>query len=117
MSEHSLTYEIIGFVASIIGYIGVAFIVIGSTLATYKYILSLFGSKYTTDHVRLTLGTYILIGLEFMVGEDIINTVLHTSFDNLIELGMIVVIRTALDFFLSREMTHLEHHIREKHLE
>ena len=117
MTEHSLTFEAIGFAANIIGYVGIAFIVIGSALATYKYILSVVGSKYTTDHVRLTLGTHILIGLEFMVGEDIINTVLHTSFDNLIELGIIVVIRTALDFFLSREMTHLEHHIREKHPE
>ncbi len=61
------------------------------------------------------MGTYILIGLEFMVGEDIIETVINTDLDHLIELGMIVIIRTVLDFFLSREMTHLEHHIKEKH--
>ena len=89
------------------------FITLGVILAIVQYIVSRFGNKYTTDHVRLTLGTYILIGLEFMVGQDIIETVLHTSMEQIYMLGLIVVIRTILDFFLSREMTHLKAQIAE----
>ena len=99
--------------AEIIGLIGIGFIILGTIIAFVQYIHSLRENKYTIDHVRLTLGTYILIGLEFMVGQDIIETVLHTTRDHLIDLGMIVVIRTILDFFLSREMTHLSSHIKE----
>lgn len=95
-------------VATIIGFVGISFITLGVVLAIIQYIVSRFDNKYTTDHVRLTLGTYILIGLEFMVGQDIIETVLHTNLEQLYMLGLIVVIRTILDFFLSREMTHLK---------
>ncbi len=104
-------------VATIIGYVGIAFIVLGTVLALGQYVFSRFKNKYTTDHVRLTLGTYILIGLEFMVGQDIIETVLHTNLQQLYLLGLIVVIRTILDFFLSREMTHLKKHIAEHEIE
>jgi uncharacterized membrane protein len=105
--------HIVEVVATVIGYVGISFIVLGAVLAIIQYIISRFDNKYTTDHVRLTLGTYILIGLEFMVGQDIIETVLHTTMEQLYILGLIVVIRTILDFFLSREMTHLKQHIKE----
>lgn len=103
--------EFVEVVATIIGYVGIIFIVLGVVLAIIQYLISQFDNKYTTDHVRLTLGTYILIGLEFMVGQDIIETVLHTNMQQLYMLGLIVVIRTILDFFLSREMAHLKQHI------
>ncbi|WP_420318978.1 DUF1622 domain-containing protein [Ekhidna sp.] len=98
-------------VATVIGYVGISFIVLGVILAIGQYLISRFANKYTIDHVRLTLGTYILIGLEFMVGQDIIETVLHTTLEQLYMLGLIVIIRTLLDFFLSREMTQLKQHI------
>ena len=99
--------------ANTIGHIGIAFIIVGAAIATIQYFYSWFNNRYTSDHVRLTLGTYILTGLEFMVGQDIIETVLHTTRTHLIDLAIIVVIRTVLDFFLSREMTHLKEHIKE----
>jgi uncharacterized membrane protein len=105
--------HLVEIVATAIGYVGISFIVLGVILAIIQYIISRLDNKYTTDYVRLTLGTYILIGLEFMVGQDIIETVLHTSMQQLYMLGMIVVIRTILDFFLSREMGHLKQHIAE----
>ncbi len=105
--------RIVEIVATAIGYVGISFIVLGVILAIIQYVISRFDNKFTTDHVRLTLGTYILIGLEFMVGQDIIETVLHTSMQQLYMLGLIVVIRTILDFFLSREMTHLKKQIAE----
>ena len=46
-------------VATVIGYVGMTFITLGVILAIIQYIVSRFGNKYTTDHVRLTLGTYI----------------------------------------------------------
>ncbi|MDJ0838451.1 MAG: DUF1622 domain-containing protein [Acidobacteriota bacterium] len=99
--------------ASIIGYTGIIFIFLGFILSLRQYVVHIIWQKYTTDQVRHTLGTYILIGLEFMVGQDIVETVLHTDREHLINLGLIVIIRTVLDFFLSRELTHLRERIKE----
>ena len=93
--------------ATIIGFVGILFIFLGSILALWQYLNFVVWGKFSIDHVRHTLGTYILIGLEFMVGQDIVETVLHTDREHLINLGLIVIIRTVLDFFLNKEISHL----------
>ena len=41
---------------------------------------------------------------EFQLGADILSTAISPSWDQIGKLGAIAVIRTALNFFLSREM-------------
>lgn len=105
---------VIEFLATAVGYIGIAFIVGGVMIALVQYAMSLVGTTYTMNHVRLTLGVYIILGLEFMVGQDIIETVLHTDLHHLKELGAIVLIRTTLEYFLNKEIEHLRHLIHEE---
>jgi len=54
--------------------------------------------------VRLELGTYLLLGLEFMVVGDIIGTVLKPGLNELTSLVVIVMIRTAISYFLGHEL-------------
>ena len=55
--------------------------------------------------LRSNLGRSILLGLEFLVAADIINTVaIEPSFDSLLILGGIVLIRTFLSFALEVEI-------------
>jgi uncharacterized membrane protein len=54
--------------------------------------------------VRLTLARYLAIALEFELGADILATAVAPSWDAIGKLGAIAVIRTALNYFLSREM-------------
>lgn len=54
--------------------------------------------------VRLELGTYILLGLEFMIASDIIHTVITRELDDLIFVAALVAIRTAISFFLGKEL-------------
>jgi len=56
------------------------------------------------DAVRLTLARYLALALEFQVGADILSTAVAPSWDAIGKLGAIAVIRTALNFFLGREM-------------
>lgn len=58
--------------------------------------------------IRFELGSYLLLGLEFMIAGDVIHTVLDPAFEDIILLSVIVVIRTALAFFLGKEMESLE---------
>ena len=56
------------------------------------------------QEARRSLGTYILVALEFMIVSDVIGSVVSRSRESLIELAVIVIIRTAMGFFLEREL-------------
>ena len=53
---------------------------------------------------RLMLARYLAIALEFELGADILSTAVAPTWDAIGKLAAIAVIRTALNFFLSREM-------------
>ncbi|WP_426061996.1 DUF1622 domain-containing protein [Hymenobacter sp. B1770] len=54
--------------------------------------------------IRLTLARYLALALEFQLGADILSTAIAPSWEQIGQLGAIAVIRTALNYFLSREM-------------
>jgi uncharacterized membrane protein len=56
------------------------------------------------SRVRLTLSRYLGLALEFQLGADILSTAIAPSWDQIGKLAAIAVIRTVLNFFLSREM-------------
>ena len=56
------------------------------------------------ERIRLTLGRYLALGLEFQLGADILSTAVAPSFEELGKLAIIATIRTALNFFLAREL-------------
>jgi len=53
---------------------------------------------------RLTLARFLAIALEFQLGADILSTAVAPSWDAIGKLAAIAIIRTALNYFLSREM-------------
>ena len=55
--------------------------------------------------MRLRLGSYILLSLEFIIISDIIMTGISRTVDDLLALGLLVIIRVALSFFLGRELS------------
>jgi uncharacterized membrane protein len=61
--------------------------------------------------VRLQLGRYLALALEFELGADILSAAVSPSWDQIGKLGAIGVIRTALNFFLTRELREAGHPI------
>lgn len=59
---------------------------------------------FEREFERYRLGTYLLLGLDFLLASDIIQTILHPGFEELYILGIIVTIRFILSFLLNREM-------------
>jgi uncharacterized membrane protein len=57
---------------------------------------------------RVDLSRYILAGLEVFIVSDIIRTVLSPTLEGLAVLGALVAIRSAISFFLEREMREIE---------
>jgi uncharacterized membrane protein len=54
--------------------------------------------------VRLDLGRFLALGLEFQLAADILRTAVSPSFTELAQLAAIAAIRTALNYFLGREI-------------
>jgi uncharacterized membrane protein len=54
--------------------------------------------------VRLTLARFLALALEFQLGADILSTAVAPSWEAIGKLGAIAVIRTALNWFLSKEL-------------
>jgi len=84
---------------------GAAIVAIGIVLALvgFGHALATRRAAAFTD-VRLTLGRYLALALEFQLGADILYTAIAPSWDQIGKLGAVAVIRTALNFFLTREL-------------
>ena len=84
---------------------GALVIGIGVVVATGQFIRMFFSSG-TRDYnpIRLTLARHLALALEFQLGADILATAVAPSWDQIGKLGAIAVIRTALNYFLMREM-------------
>lgn len=54
--------------------------------------------------VRLRFSRYLSLALEFQLAADLLSTAIAPTFEELGRLAIIAVIRTALNYFLSREM-------------
>jgi len=50
------------------------------------------------------LGKYLVLALEFQVGADILSTAIAPSWEQIGKLGAIALIRTMLNYFLTREL-------------
>lgn len=84
---------------------GAAVIGVGVVMAAWKYVQTFF-PPVTRDYndIRLTLARFLALALEFELGADILSTAVAPTWDQIGKLGAIAVIRTALNYFLTREM-------------
>jgi uncharacterized membrane protein len=55
--------------------------------------------------IRLSFARFLTLALELQLAADVLSTSVAPSWDRIGKLAAIAIIRTALNFFLSREMT------------
>jgi uncharacterized membrane protein len=95
----------VGYLRLAIEAVGATVIGIGAVSTTYMYALSLLGLRnYTNTQIRLHLGQYLALGIDFQLGSDILGTAVSPTFEEVVLLAAIVVIRTVLNYFLSKEL-------------
>jgi uncharacterized membrane protein len=93
-----------------IGILGVLVIVFGVAGGLVRFLRAEFlfvrGSDVEEDRKRLrhVLGYHLLLGLEFLIAADIIDTLMRPSVQDLIVLGAIVLIRTVISYSLNAEL-------------
>lgn len=106
--------QFLNLLATIISVISLLIVTYGALIAFIAFIineLKRFTGKYTSINIRrlrATFGTYLLLGLEFLIASDILKTVLEPTLNELAILGGIVILRTVLSVFLNKEIKELE---------
>src|SRR5881296_3057012 len=95
-----------------ISVLGVLVIVFGVLCGLLRFLRSEFlaarGGNVETERrkLRQVLGYYLLLGLEFLIAADIIETLMKPTTQDLIILGAIVAIRTVISYSLNSELSH-----------
>ncbi len=85
----------------------------GAAIAVFLLVRSLLTPKVVSfNQVRLSFGRALVLGLEFQLAADILGTAVSPSWDHLGKLGAIAVIRTFLNFFLTRELKEEEQELQ-----
>ncbi|GAB2823532.1 hypothetical protein GCM10027176_29970 [Actinoallomurus bryophytorum] len=64
--------------------------------------------------VRLTLGRFLALGLEFQLASDVLRTAIAPSFREIGQLAAIAAIRTTLNYVLAREIAEERRQVAER---
>src|SRR5690606_12190867 len=95
------------YIREFIASIGVFIILMGALRSIYQVYMILTGKQITSNQIRLQFGDSVILGLEFLVGADIVGSLIQPDYYNLGLLAILVVIRTILSFFLNIELNAL----------
>ena len=98
--------DVVGVAVRIVEAAGAAIIFVGAVIAFVGFVRVSFRQKGIAPFasVRLDLGRFLVLGLEFQLAADILRTAVSPNFTELAQLAAIAAIRTALNFFLGREI-------------
>lgn len=97
--------QAVGYVIPVVEAIGALIVAAGVLVAFASWAaaeLRLRAGSY--EGVRLTLGRFLALGLEFQLGADILGTAVSPSWSEIGRLGAIAGIRTVLNYFLAQDL-------------
>ena len=85
-----------------------ALIVAFAVLEALYFVLRVFWKRdavpdHRKEDLRLALGRWLAIALEFLLAADIVLTAIAPTWQDIGQLGAVALIRAALNFFLQRE--------------
>src|ERR671938_169223 len=93
-------------IATVVEGVGIAIVAVAVLVAAARYVSGLAARvrPFPPEGLRLGLGRSLALSLEFLLGADILRTAVEPSWDEIGRLAAIAAIRTALNFFLQREI-------------
>ncbi len=101
-----LLRDALGVLVPVVEACGAAVIVVGALWAFVRFVVVGLRDRDAGAFVpvRLTLGRFLALGLEFQLASDVLRTAVAPSFRELGQLAAVAAIRTALNYFLAREI-------------
>lgn len=106
----------VGLLVRLVETAGAVVIFVGSLVAFAGFLNAALAHR-TEPHrfvsVRLGLGRYLALGLEFQLAGDVLRTAVAPTLREIGQLAAVAAIRTALNYFLSRELKEEQAQLRE----
>ncbi len=100
--------ELVNLLIRLVEVAGAIVIFTGATVAFARFLLILLRHRVTDGDgfsgIRLSLGRFLILGLEFQLASDILRTAVSPNFKDLVLLVFVATIRTALNYVLRREI-------------
>ncbi|HSW70139.1 MAG TPA: DUF1622 domain-containing protein [Gammaproteobacteria bacterium] len=105
-------HQILEIIQHTVSLLGILIILCGTISALFQYLRYIFFEKSKKENssintIRLNLGRVIVLGLEFIIAADLINTTTTPDYYSVGILASIVVIRTLLSYTLNKEILSL----------
>ncbi len=103
--EHNLE-NVVNVLVQVVEAAGAVIIFVGAAIAFVRFLRIAFRREGLDPfaRLRLDLGRFLVLGLEFQLAADILRTAVAPDFTALAQLAAIAAIRTALNYFLGREI-------------
>ena len=101
-AQHSMLY-----LADAIQLCAAILIGLAAAQATVRSLVVFFrraSQESATEDVRLRLGRWLVLALEFQVAADILRTAVAPTWNEIGQLAAIVILRTTLNYFLQKEI-------------
>lgn len=97
--------DVVDFLIPIVELIGATVIAVGVFVSFGAYVLSELRIRPRAyEEIRLILGRFLALGLEFQLASDILGTAVSPTFEEIGMLAAIAAIRTVLNYFLAQEI-------------
>lgn len=103
----SWTKLLIEYLARGVEFAAALIIAIAAARATWQSLRLLFAADAPAEAkvaVRLTLGRWLAVALEFELAADVLNTAVTPTWSDIAKLAAIAALRTALNYFLEKEI-------------
>lgn len=90
--------------------LSISIILVGAIISFIKLVQHGKGEEHSSvlhknKYIKAYLGSYILLSLEFLIVADIIESIINPTFQDIIKLALIVLIRTMISYFLNKEIS------------
>ena len=105
-----MLHMVINTISFVLNLIGAAITIWGIIISLLEFLQKeIFNRKEVAviqlnEAIRLKLGSYLVLALEFFIAGDIVKTIITPTWQSLGILGAIVVIRTILSYFLTKDL-------------
>ncbi|MBA2552798.1 MAG: DUF1622 domain-containing protein [Geodermatophilaceae bacterium] len=103
----SVLRDVVDVLVRVVEAAGALIIFVGAVIAFVRFLRAGLGMRRSAREfatIRLSLGRFLVLGLEFQLAGDILSTAISPSYTEIGQLAAIATIRTALNYFLSREI-------------
>jgi uncharacterized membrane protein len=104
--SETLLRAVVFFLVRLVEAAGALVIFTGAALGFVRFVWKAVTRRSADEFgpVRLDIGRFLALGLEFQLASDLLRTAVAPSFTEIGKLAAVAAIRTALNFFLRREI-------------